>query len=171
MSDAYTGEIRMFVGNYAPVGWALCDGQHLPIAGNEVLYSLLGTTYGGNGTSTFGLPDLRGRVPVHHGQGQGLTNRQLGQMFGAETVTLTTGQIPAHTHNLMGTSDQGTVSSPAGSLLAGAKELYSAPTPTLGILDATTVQTTGGSAPHDNLMPFLCVNFIICLWGSYPRQS
>lgn len=171
MSDPYVGEIRMFAGNFAPVDWAFCNGQMLPISENQALFTLIGATYGGDGTRTFALPDLRGRLPVHDGQGTGLTLRKLGQSFGSETVTLTVSQIPAHTHNLMGNSSDATSSSPSGAVLAGATQVYAGGTPGLLPLADSTVSPVGGSQPHDNVMPFFCMNFIICVQGLFPERS
>ncbi|MBI3893264.1 MAG: phage tail protein [Candidatus Wallbacteria bacterium] len=171
MSDPYLGEIRMFAGTYAPVDWAFCNGQMLSVSEYQALFALIGTTYGGNGTTNFGVPDLRGRLPMHDGQGTGLTPRTLAQSSGTETVTLTENQMPAHTHNLMGTSANATASSPANALLASASEVYASGTPALLPLANSTVVPTGGSQSHDNVMPFLCVNFIICLQGFFPQRG
>jgi microcystin-dependent protein len=167
MSQPYIGEIRMFGGNFAPVGWAFCNGQLLPIAENDALFNLIGTTYGGDGQSTFALPDLRGRLPVHAGNGF-----DLAETGGVETVTLTTQQIPAHTHPLTASANPGATPSPAGNVLA------ESPSVKLFIEDVTAVNlgptavgSVGGSQPHTNFQPYLCVNFIIALFGIFPTQS
>jgi len=180
MSDPFIGEIRMFAGTFAPNGWALCDGQLLSIAQNTALFSLLGTTYGGDGRTTFGLPDLRGRVAIHPGQGPGLSNYILGEKSGAEQVTLTTNQIPAHTHAASGTiqakNGQPDESNPGGQVpatLTNGTEGY-AETPNTTMLANgvnVTVGNTGGSQPHTNIQPFQCVNFIIALFGIFPSRS
>jgi microcystin-dependent protein len=167
MASPYVGEIRMFGGNFAPAGWMLCEGQILPISENEVLFELIGTTYGGDGESTFALPDLRGRVPIHQGNGF-----VLAEQFGTETVTLTIGQTPAHTHALVASSDASNQSTPIGSMLANATAagamVYG--TGTLAAM-APAISSVGGSQPHENLMPILAVNFIISLFGIFPTQS
>jgi len=167
MGQPYVGEIRMFAGNFAPAGWMLCQGQLLPISEYETLFNLIGTTYGGDGQSTFALPDLRSRVPMHMGN-----SFVLAQAGGAEQVTLSTNQIPAHSHvPLANTSGNGT--SPSGSYWAGNTDVAQfAPTSNIsGQMNAQAIQSTGGSQPHDNMVPFLCLNFIISLFGIYPTQS
>lgn len=167
MSTPYIGEIRMFGGNFAPVGWAFCNGALLPISGNEALFNLIGTTYGGDGQSTFALPDLRGRIPMH--QTSGFT---LGQSSGTETVTLTTAQIPAHSHTMVASSAAATQTTPAGNLLAQTSngQLYLADAPNVG-LNPQMLGITGSNQPHDNMGPYLCVNFIIALEGIFPTQN
>jgi microcystin-dependent protein len=167
MAQPYVGEIRMFAGSFAPVGWALCDGQLLPISENETLFNLIGTTYGGDGQSTFGLPDLRGRIPVH--QGSGLI---LGEAAGTESVTLTTAQIPAHSHAMLASSDIANTPNPGGNLLgrSGQVLMFFNGTPTVA-MSPQIMGPTGGSQPHTNLQPYLCVNFIISLFGIYPPPS
>jgi microcystin-dependent protein len=169
MSEPFVGEIRMFAGNFAPSGWSLCDGQLLAVSQNDALFSLLGTIYGGDGRTTFGLPDLRGRIPIHTGSGPGLSTRQLGAKGGAENVTLTTNQLPSHTHPVKGTNDIGNSTEPAGRLPASSNtiDLYVSTAPTVDF-NAAAVPGTGGSQSHNNLMPFLCINFIIALVGIYP---
>lgn len=171
--DQYVGEIRMFGGNFAPLGWAFCNGQLLSIAENDLLFMLLGTTYGGDGQTTFAVPDLRGRVPIHMGQNPTTgTSYPLGQMAGTETVTLTSQQMPAHTHAVNAVSTDGTEPNPSNALWA-TSNLYEfseqgiATTPML----TTAVSAVGGSQPHDNIMPFQCVNFIIALEGLFPHQG
>ena len=166
MSTPYIGEIRMFAGNFAPAGWMFCEGQLLPITENETLFNLIGTTYGGDGQSTFALPDLRGRIPIH--QGNGFILAEIG---GAEEVTLTTSQIPAHNHALLASTDIGTQSSPANNVTAqAAAKIYRAGSPTV-FLNPQTVSATGGSQPHNNFQPYLCINFIISLFGVFPSQT
>jgi len=165
MSEPYVGEIRMFAGNFAPAGWMFCNGQLLPISEYETLFNLIGTTYGGDGQSTFGLPDLRGRLPVHMGSGFVLS-----QNGGAETVTLTTSTIPTHTHTVLATTNPNTVSLPGGNFLASGPDIYDqnvAGTSTM----AAAIGPVGGSQPHDNFQPYLCVSFIISLFGVFPSQN
>ncbi|MBI2945796.1 MAG: tail fiber protein [Candidatus Wallbacteria bacterium] len=169
MSEAFVGEIRMFAGTYAPVNWLLCDGSAQSIQAYQVLYSLIGTTYGGDGTTTFNLPDLRGRLPMGQGQGTKLTPRVLGQSTGSETVAVPMAGLPSHTHALQASSASATTSSPQGQILAQATGLYDTVTTKLVPL-ADTVSQAGQGLPHDNVMPFLCVNFIICCNGLYPSR-
>lgn len=170
MSDQYVGEIRMFAGNYAPEGWALCDGSTLQIAENEVLYTLLGTTYGGDGVSTFKLPDLRGRLVLHHGANKETgTQYTLGQTGGTETVTLTEAQLPVHSHTPQAKSLSGDAPSPTNGFWAAGLP-YSNAEPN-GVMDAATVGSVGGNQAHDNVMPFLAVNFIIAMYGIFPSQQ
>jgi microcystin-dependent protein len=173
MGTPYIGEIRMFAGNFAPLGWAFCDGTLLAISQNEALFNLIGTTYGGDGESTFALPDLRGRIPVHAGQGPGLTQRIFAESGGAETVTLTPNQMPSHSHSLLATANPAMSSSTAfGSLLAVTADtpIYGAPVPA-GQMNNAAVQPAGGTQPHDNMAPSLCVSFIIALEGIFPSPS
>jgi microcystin-dependent protein len=169
MSQPYVGEIRMFAGNFAPAGWMFCEGQLLPISEYETLFNLIGTTYGGDGQSTFALPDLRGRLPIH--QGNGFTLAETG---GVETVTLSVSQIPAHSHPFLATTDGVAGSSPSGSVLAAMtlalNELYVPAAGTVA-LSPNTIGATGGSQPHDNFQPYLCINFIISLFGVFPSQT
>ena len=171
MSEPFVGEIRMFAGNFAPRGWAYCDGQLLAVSQNDALFSLLATIYGGDGRTTFGLPNLRGRVPIHAGSGPGLTDRRLGSKGGTEKVTLSTNQLPSHTHPAKGTNDQADASDPAGNVPAQSPQisLYAPTAPTVN-LNAAAVPAVGGSGSHTNLMPFLCVHFIIALFGIYPSR-
>ena len=156
----------MFGGNFAPVGWMLCQGQLLPISENDTLFNLIGTTYGGDGQSTFALPDLRGRIPIH--QGNGFT---LAEASGAEQVTLTTAQIPAHSHVPLAQSGTGNLASPENATwAASALNQFSAAIPD-GPMNPATILSAGGSQPHDNMMPYLCVNFIISLFGIFPTQT
>jgi microcystin-dependent protein len=179
MSEPFLGEIRLVGFNFAPVGWALCAGQILPINQNTALFSLLGTTYGGNGQTTFALPDLRGRAPVGFGQGPGLSNYDLGQSTGSETVALTVSQIPAHSHLVAANAATANALSPSGADLAqsvvergAAVNTYSTPPMSAQVtLDPATVQPSGGSGPHPNIQPVLAMNYIIALQGIYPSRS
>jgi microcystin-dependent protein len=168
MAQPYVGEIRMFGGNFVIAGWAFCDGALLPISEYETLFNLIGTTYGGDGQSTFGLPDLRSRVPVHQGQGSGLSNYVLAQNGGLETVTLTSLQIPVHTH-APAASNTGSSDNPLGNFWANSVtgKPYSGPPPAVQ-MNPATISSTGGNQPHDNMIPFLCVTYIISLFGIYP---
>ncbi len=166
--DPFLGEIRMFGGNFAPRGWALCDGQLLPISKYSALFSILGTTYGGDGRTTFGLPDLRGRVPVHAGRGPGLSDYRLGKKGGQETVTLTTSEMPSHHHGLVAGSNS-SASQASGNLIA-AQGQFSTGSPGSAMHQAS-LQNTGGSQPHTNIQPYLAVHYIIALQGIYPSRS
>lgn len=171
--ETILGEIRMFAGNFAPTGWAFCQGQLLPIAQNTALFSLLGTTYGGDGRTTFALPDLRGRVPVGFGQGPSLSNRVIGEKFGTETVTLTTAQMPAHSHTVNAVTTEGNQNLPTNSLPANTKALdkeYSDANANT-TMKATMVNPTGGNQPFGVTQPSLGVNFIIALQGIYPSRN
>lgn len=160
----------MFAGNFAPRGWAFCDGQLLAVSQNDVLFSLLGTIYGGDGRSTFALPEMRGRVPLHKGTGPALSARRLGAKGGSEKETLTANELPSHTHPNNGSTDDGTSNDPTGLVLAGSTEfLYRTDKNTS--LNQAAVASTGGSGDHTNLMPTLCINFIIALIGIYPSRS
>ncbi len=171
MSQPFVGEIRLFGGNFAPAGWMFCDGALLAIAENDTLFNLIGTTYGGDGQSTFALPDLRGRVPIHQGARQG-TTFTLAESGGVENVTLATAQVPAHTHSLLASSSGATVAPAAGNVLAQTPSYtpyITAPPNTP--LSPLAISATGGSQPHSNIQPYLCVNYIISLFGIYPSQS
>jgi microcystin-dependent protein len=168
MSSPYIGEIRMFGGNFAPVGWAFCEGQLIPISENPTLFALIGTTYGGDGQTTFALPDLRGRLPMHQGPGFAI-----GQRAGTETETLTTSQIPAHVHQAVCSAGSGDSGTPVGKFWstdpAGNTAAYNE---SGGSKMATgALGTVGGSQPHTNLSPYLCVSFIISLFGIFPSQT
>ncbi|HEV3074532.1 MAG TPA: tail fiber protein [Thermoanaerobaculia bacterium] len=169
MSQPYVGEIRMFAGNFAPAGWMFCEGQLLPISEYETLFNLIGTTYGGDGQSTFALPDLRGRLPIH--QGNGFTLAETG---GVETVTLNIPQIPAHTHPYLGTTNFTNSGAPTqnfvGQNALGNAKLYSSVSPT-AVMAPTSITATGGSQPHSNFQPYLCIDFIISLFGVFPSQT
>jgi len=170
MSTPFVGEIRMVGFNFAPVGWALCNGQLLAIAQNNVLFALIGTTYGGDGLNTFALPDLQGRIPVHMGNGPGLTPRIIGELSGSENVTLTTSQLPAHTHAPQAHSANGSQSSPQNALWAGAPAASYSANPAAIAMNSTLIAATGGSQPHTNVMPFQAINFIISQFGIFPSQ-
>ena len=174
MSEPFLAEIRMCAFAFAPRGWATCSGQLLAIAQNQALFALLGTTYGGNGTTTFALPDLRGRVPVHHGQGPGLPSVNQGERGGAENVTLTQGQLPQHGHSVRASTDLAATTSPAGAV-TGAKprlgaDIY-APAGNLTTLAAGAVANAGSGQPHPNVQPSLVVNFVIALAGIFPSRN
>jgi microcystin-dependent protein len=173
MAQPYVGEIRMFAGNFAPNGWMFCEGQTLPISENEVLFQLIGTTYGGDGEETFNLPNLASRVPLHMGTGPSGTTYQLGEMAGTEQETLTTQQIPTHTHPMIAVAGNGTATNPGNSVLAGsASSLQPYLEDSASIqLNAQMAQPAGGSQPHENTQPFLCINFIISLFGVFPSQT
>jgi microcystin-dependent protein len=173
MADPFVAEVRIFGFNFAPTGWALCDGQLMPISQNTALFSLLGTTYGGDGKSTFALPDLKDRTVLHAGQGQGLSLRDLGEESGVPFVTLLQSQIPVHTHSLRASFDIGTENKPDNNYLAAGQgiRLYDAnnqpPTP----MAPQMVSPTGGSLPHNNLMNYLTLNYCIALQGVFPPRS
>jgi microcystin-dependent protein len=172
MSEPFVGEIRMFAGNFAPRGWAFCDGQLLAVSQNDALFSLLGTIYGGDGRTTFGLPDLRGRIPIHAGQGPGLSQRRLGAKGGAEDVTVTVNQLPSHSHGpLKASSQTATEALPGGAVTAQTDiPLYADDTP-FAAFNSGSITTVGGSRNHTNLMPYLCIHFIIALVGIYPSRQ
>ena len=170
MAQPYVGEIRMFAGNFAPAGWMFCEGQLLPISENEVLFQLIGTTYGGDGESTFALPDLRGRVPIHQGNGF-----ILAETGGVETVTLTVQQVPSHSHPLLVSQNPATSNLPGSSVVpavtaAATITPYGTDNPTTA-LSPNAISPVGGSQPHDNMQPFLCVDFIISLFGIFPSPT
>ena len=173
MAQPYVGEIRMFAGNFAPAGWEMCEGQLLPISENETLFNLIGTTYGGDGQSTFGLPDLRGRAPLHMGTGGGSTYL-LAENGGVEEVTLTVNQIPSHTHALLGTGHAADSAVPNGQVLAPTQAstitAYGTDNPLVG-LTTQVVGAVGGSQPHENMQPFLAITFIISLFGIFPSPT
>ena len=171
MSDPFVGEIRMFAGNFAPRNWAFCDGQLLAISQNDALFSLLGTTYGGDGRTTFGLPDLQGRVPVHAGSGPGLSNRPLGSKSGSESVTLGSTQLPSHTHALQGSGDAATTPDPSGNVFARSSGDAYGSDFSASNMNAAAVGGSGGGQAHTNLMPSLVVNVIVALFGIYPSRS
>ncbi|RYD66793.1 MAG: phage tail protein [Sphingomonadales bacterium] len=171
MAQPYVGEIRMFAGNFAPAGWMFCEGQLLPISENETLFQLVGTTYGGDGQETFSLPDLRGRVPIHMGTRAGITY-SLSEASGVESVTLTSQQIPSHTHPMLASSGASTTNNPGGNILGASPsvDLFYGASPDAN-LAPTAVTSAGGSQPHDNMQPYLCVDFIISLFGVFPSPN
>jgi microcystin-dependent protein len=171
MAQPYVGEIRLFAGNFAPVGWMFCDGQTLPISENETLFQLIGTSYGGDGESTFNLPDLRGRVPIHQGANQGSTF-VMAQTGGVESATLTLQQIPSHSHPMLASADPANSPNPAGNVLAETISTtpYFAGPPAVG-LAPQSIAPVGGSQPHTNLQPYQCINYIISMFGIFPSQT
>ena len=172
MAQPYIGEIRMFAGSFAPAGWAFCDGQLMPISENDALFVVLGTTYGGDGQETFALPNLQSRIPIHAGTGPGGITRIIGETGGTESVTLTTQTIPVHNHPLLASTATGTQNSPAGEVLAsGSSVLIYRPQAPSQPMAAQTISPTGGSQPHDNMVPYLCLSFIISLFGLFPQQN
>jgi microcystin-dependent protein len=169
MAQPFVGEIRLFAGNFAPAGWMFCDGQLLPISENETLFILIGTTYGGDGETTFALPDLRGRIPIHQGNGF-----LLAETGGAEEITLTVNQVPVHTHPLLGSTQLASSTSPQGAVLAqdnvvGA-DLYLEDVPVANMAP-TAIASVGGSQPHTNFQPYVCINYIISLFGLFPQPN
>jgi len=172
MGTPFVGEIRMFAGNFAPSGWEFCSGQLLPISENETLFQLIGTTYGGDGQETFALPDLRGRVPIHMGTASGSGTFILSETGGAESVTLTQSQIPSHTHSFVATTAAGTSNNATNNLIAASPsvDMFSGIGPDVS-LNPASLSMTGGSQPHNNLQPYLCVNFIISLFGIFPSPT
>jgi len=175
MSEPFVGEIRMFAGNFAPRGWAFCDGQLLAVSQNDALFSLFGTIYGGDGRTTFGIPDMRGRIPLHLGDGPGLSPRREGAKGGSEKVTLTGNQMPSHTHTVRAGNDVANSATLAGKVLAQLNVtdndvFYTDPGKSAPLITGT-VANTGGSQSHTNLMPTLCVHFIVALFGIYPSRQ
>jgi microcystin-dependent protein len=180
MAQPYIGEVRMFAGSFAPAGWMLCQGQLLPISEYETLFNLIGTTYGGDGQSTFGLPDLQGRIPIHQGQGPGLQNYLLAQKAGVESVTLSQPQIPIHGHPFIADGNPGNTGAPANMYFAktASTAVYTVPNsssnpdpPNYRNLNAAELQPQGGNQPHENMQPFLVLNYIISLFGIFPSQT
>jgi microcystin-dependent protein len=172
MPEPYIGEIRMFAGSFPPNGWAFCDGQLMPISENDALFILIGTTYGGDGQETFALPDLQGRVPLHMGTGQDGIGYQIGEKGGVESVSLTTQQIPIHSHAPIASSDAGTSPTPQNAIWSAAgtgDQIYSDQVPNLN-MRAGLIQGAGGSQPHQNMGPYLVISFILSLFGVFPHQ-
>jgi microcystin-dependent protein len=172
MPEPYIGEIRMFAGNFAPNGWMFCEGQTLPISENDALFTLIGTTYGGDGQETFNLPNLASRVPIHMGNGPSGTNSVIGEMAGTEQETLTVQQIPNHSHPFTCSTDNATGGNPANQLLgqSASVQVYLEDAPNVSFA-ANAALPAGGSQPHENSQPFLCINFIISLFGVFPQQT
>lgn len=170
--DPFVAEIRIFPFNFAPKGWAFCDGQNLPLSQNTALFSLLGTTYGGNGKSTFALPDLQGRAPMQPGQGAGLSLRDLGESIGSDSVTLLESEMPAHNHTAQSTSPLGQVSTSSGNMLGQSQHgtIYSSSAPNVN-MNASSIVAAGGGQPHNNMMPYLTLYFCIALQGVFPPRS
>lgn len=176
MAEAYVGEIRIFAGNFAPIGWRFCDGSLLPVVQYTALYSILGTKYGGDGKSTFALPNLKGRAPMGQGAGPGLTPRKVGEMLGTETVTLITTQMPAHNHVPKGNDGNGNKTDPTNHYWseqpggrAGKENTYASTPNTM--MSTTALQHAGQSLPHNNMQPYLAMNYIICLYGVFPGRD
>ena len=172
MAQPYVGEIRMFAGNFAPNGWMFCEGQPLPISENEVLFQLIGTTYGGDGEETFNLPNLASRIPMHMGTGPDGTTYQIGEMAGTEQETLSVGQIPNHTHPFTVSTNPANANTPVGNVLGeqGTINLFLVDAANQA-MNPASVTPAGGSQPHENTQPFLCINFIISLFGVFPSQT
>lgn len=177
MATPFIGEIRMFAGVFAPVDWAFCNGQIISVSENPQLFSLIGTSYGGDGRTTFALPDMRGRIPLSFGQGPGLSHYFIGQRSGQETVALTEDNLPAHTHLMSASTENATQQQPDGMVLAKPSDvLYESsdeidPTQNIGNMNQHMIDYEGGSQPHENIQPYLCLNFIISLKGVYPSRS
>ena len=172
MSEPFTAEIRIFAGNFAPRGWAFCNGQLLPVSQNTALFSLIGTTYGGDGRTTTALPNLKGRAPMHPGRGPGLTSSRLGQRGGVETVSLTEAQMPSHTHTMRASSEEADRNDPTNRNFADGETMFRSPTgQTLQDMPSGVLPNAGGSQAHNNLQPFLTMNYIIALQGLYPSRS
>ena len=171
MADPFVAEIRIFPFNFAPVGWAFCDGQILPLSQNTALFSLLGTTYGGDGKSNFALPDMQGNAPMHPGQGPGLSLHDLGETGGSETVSLLESEIPAHSHGMSVSSQLGLENSPQSQMFAMGDgiNLYAAP-PALTGMSGSALAPAGGDQPHNNMQPYLTLNFCIALQGIFPQR-
>ncbi len=169
MSDPYLGEIRMFGGNFAPSGWALCDGQLLSIARYTALFSILGTTYGGDGKQTFGLPNLQGAAPMHWGDGPGLTPRNIGESGGSQNVTLLATELPAHNHAATASGSSADQPSPQNNVPAS--QMVYAPGPSNAPLAVNSLTSAGGSQPHNNMQPYQSVSFIIALQGIFPPRG
>lgn len=172
MADPFVAEIRIFPFNFAPKGWAWCNGQLMPISQNTALFSLLGTTYGGDGKTTFALPDLQGRAPMHPGQGPGLSLHDLGETSGSETVTLLESEIPAHSHGLQGDEDDASFMTPQNMYLASGNQMYLSSNPTPNTtLAPSALAPAGGDQPHNNMMPYLTLYFCIALQGVFPPRG
>jgi microcystin-dependent protein len=175
MADPFVAEVRILPTNFAPTGWAFCDGQLLPISQNTALFSLLGTTYGGDGKTTFALPDLQGQAPMHPGQGPGLSNHDLGETGGAQTTTLPESEVPAHAHAIRAdAADPADVQAPSGAVVLARSQggsAYQTDTASLVAMAPASVATTGGGQPHNNMQPYLTLSFCIALQGVFPPRS
>ena len=171
MAEPFVGEIRMFAGNFAPRSWAFCDGQLLAVAQNDALFSLFGTIYGGDGRTTFGLPDLRGRIPIHMGSGPGLTPRSLGSKTGAEEVSVTGNEVAIHSHDFSASTAAAGDSSPADNTTATPTGAFIYGTGTPVAMNSAAITSTGSGQAHNNLMPTLCIHFIVALFGTYPSRT
>jgi len=170
MSQPFVGEVRLVGFSFAPVGWAICQGQLVPISENETLFNLIGTTYGGDGQSTFGLPNLQGRIPIHQGS-NGVSTYVMGEVGGVETVTLNLNQYPSHSHSLMASSDSTSgLSNPSNATVGSGLTVYGTATPVAPMSSVMVGASAGGSQPHDNMQPYLTLNWIISLYGIYPSQ-
>jgi microcystin-dependent protein len=172
MGEPFVGEIRMFGGSFAPAGWAFCNGATIPISENDTLFTLIGTTYGGDGQETFQLPDLQGRVPMHQGTGKDGVTYTIGEKSGTESVTLSTNQIPIHTHPMLGSTSIANDPNPTNNVVAESSLMttYIAANPAVAMAPAS-ITPVGGSQPHENMQPYLCITFIISLFGVFPTQS
>ena len=171
MADPFIGEIRMFAGNYAPAYWAFCNGQLIPIAQQTALFALLGTIYGGDGRTTFALPDMRGRIPIHAGRGPGLSQRHIGEWGGYEVALVPFDELARHSHTLMASANEATVKAPAGKVLGKTGHKYYASAPAGNGMNEHTIGSTGSDQSHNNMMPSLCINFIIALQGVFPPRQ
>jgi microcystin-dependent protein len=172
MSNPYIGEIRMFAGSFAPAGWAMCDGQLIPISENDALFTLIGTTYGGDGQETFALPNLQSRIPMHMGTAKSGTTYTIGEAAGVEQVTLTTQQIPTHNHAFLATTDSGAAASANNAVVgSGTAITIFRPGGAGAVMSNQSIGPAGGSQPHDNMQPFLCINYIISLFGLFPNPN
>jgi microcystin-dependent protein len=172
MGEPYVGEIRMFGGNFPPSGWAFCQGQSMAISENDTLFNLIGTTYGGDGQETFNLPDLQGRLPMHMGQGSGLSNYTIGEKAGVETVTLTTQSLPIHNHAFVASINAALSTDPTNQVIAQTSQIHLFTEAGINRqMNANSLTPAGGSQPHENLQPYLCISFIVSLFGVYPSQT
>jgi microcystin-dependent protein len=173
MGEPFVGEIRMFGGSFAPAGWAFCDGQLMPISQNDTLFTLIGTTYGGDGQETFGIPDLQGRAPVHMGQGPGISQSyQQGEKFGVESVTISAQSTPIHNHAMIASGDAADKPDVGGNIIATPPQLqWLYASNAAQAFNSQTITPVGGSQPHENMMPFLVISFIISLFGVFPTQN
>ena len=170
MGQPFIGQLKLFGGNFAPAGWATCDGQLMAISENDTLFNLIGTTFGGDGQETFAMPNLAGRISVHQGSDPSGINYIIGELGGVSSVTLTGNQIPVHSHPLVAGTNNGTINNPGNAFLAGGQSIYESSTPNQA-MNAGALLTQGGSQPHENMQPYLALTWIISLYGIYPTQS